>query len=77
MGDTLDLKLLRRRVDMLDAVSTGLHPSAVVSQLAEKHGVSERALRSDWERWSAWVPVVLGFEGFQVCYELFYFFGFV
>jgi hypothetical protein len=47
---------------MLDAVSTGLHPSAVVSQLAEKYGVSERALWSDWERRNAWVPLVLGLE---------------
>jgi len=29
---------------MLDAVSTGLHPSAVVGQLAGKYGVSERCL---------------------------------
>ena len=33
---------------MLDAVSTGLHPSAVIVQLAEKCGVSERCLWSDW-----------------------------
>jgi len=35
---------------MLDAVCTGLHPSAVISQLAEKHGVSEKVLCSDWLR---------------------------
>ena len=35
----MDLKLLKRRVEMLDAVGTGLHPSAVVGQLAEKYGV--------------------------------------
>ena len=35
----MDLKLLKHRVEMLDAVSTGLHPSAVVGQLAEKYGV--------------------------------------
>ena len=34
---------------MLDAVSTGLHPSAVVTQLAEKYDVTERALWSDWQ----------------------------
>lgn len=35
---------------MLDAVSTELHPSAVVTQLAEKYGVTEHALWSDWRR---------------------------
>jgi len=29
----VDLKLLKRRAEMLDAVSTGLHPVAVVGQL--------------------------------------------
>ena len=33
MGYTLDLVVLRRRVEMLDAVSAGLHPSAVIGQL--------------------------------------------
>ncbi len=47
---------------MLDAVSTGLHPSAVVSQLAEKYGVTERALWSDWQRREKWVPVLLNLE---------------
>ena len=47
---------------MLDAVSNGLHPSAVVGQLAEKYGVSERALWSDWERREKWVLVLLGLE---------------
>jgi hypothetical protein len=59
--------MLRRRVEMLDAVSTGLHPSVVVSQLASKYGISERALWSDWERRRGWVPFVLGlgkFAGF-------------
>jgi len=51
----LNLKLLKRRAEMLDAVSTVLHPSAVVGQLAGKYGVSERCLWSDWERrhWKA------------------------
>jgi len=31
---------------MLDAVSTGPHPSAVIAQLAEKYGVCERCLWS-------------------------------
>ena len=44
----MDLRLLRRRAEMLDAVCTGLHPSAVISQLAEKYSVSEKALWSDW-----------------------------
>jgi len=47
---------------MLDAVSTGLHPSAVVSQLAEKYGVTERALWSDWQRREKWVPILLDLE---------------
>ena len=47
---------------MLDAVSTGLHPSAVIGQLAEKFSVSERCLWSDWERREKWVPVLLGLE---------------
>jgi len=60
----LNLKLLKRRAEMLDAVSTGLHPSAVVGQLAGKYGVSERCLWSDWERRAKWVPVVLDLEKF-------------
>ena len=47
---------------MLDAVSTGLHPSAVIGQLAGKYQVSERCLWSDWERRAQWVPVLLGLE---------------
>jgi len=47
---------------MLDAVSTGLHPSAVITQLAEKYGVSERALWSDWQRRGKWVPLLLDLE---------------
>lgn len=58
----MELKLLKRRAEMLDAVSTGLHPAAVVGQLAEKYGVSERCLWSDWERRAKWVPVLLGLE---------------
>jgi len=61
-GYTLDLSVLKRRVEMLDAVSTGLHPSAVVAQLAGKYGVSERWLWSDWQRRAKWVPLVLGLE---------------
>jgi hypothetical protein len=47
---------------MLDAVSTGLHPSAVIGQLAGKYQVSERCLWSDWERREKWVPLLLGLE---------------
>jgi hypothetical protein len=60
----LNLKLLKRRAEMLDAVSTGLHPSAVISQLAEKYNVSEQCLWSDWKRRNQWVPVLLGLEKF-------------
>jgi hypothetical protein len=59
--------MLKRRVEMLDAVSTGLHPSVVVAQLASKYGISERALWSDWGRRARWVPFVLSlgkFAGF-------------
>jgi hypothetical protein len=62
MGDTLNLKILKRRVEMLDAVSTGLHPSAVIAQLAEKYDLSEKVLWSDWERREKWVPVLLSLE---------------
>jgi hypothetical protein len=60
----LDLRILRRRADMLDAVCTGLHPSAVIAQLAEKYGVSEKALWSDWLRREKWVPLLLDLEKF-------------
>ena len=58
----MNLRILKRRAEMLDAVSTGLHPSAVVAQLAEKYDVTERALWSDWQRREKWVPVLLGLE---------------
>ena len=60
----MNLRLLRRRAEMLDAVCTGLHPSAVISQLAEKYGVSEKALWSDWLRREKWVPFLLELETF-------------
>ena len=47
---------------MLDAVSSGLLPSAVVGQLAGKYGVSERCLWSDWQRRAKWVPLLLNLE---------------
>ena len=58
----MNLKLLKRRAEMLDAVSTGLHPSVVVGQLAGKYGVSERCLWSDWERREKWVPLLVSLE---------------
>jgi len=61
----LNLNLLKRRVEMLDAVSTGLHPSAVIAQLSGKHGISERALWSDWLRREKWVPFLLGLEKYS------------
>ena len=60
----MDLRLLKRRAEMLDAVCTGLHPSAVVGQLAEKYDVSEKALWSDWLRREKWVPFLLDLEKF-------------
>jgi predicted amidohydrolase YtcJ len=58
----LNLKLLKRRVEMLDTVNKGFHPAVVIGQLAEKYKVSERCLWSDWERRMKWVPVLLGLE---------------
>lgn len=60
----MNLRLLMRRAEMLDAVCTGLHPSAVISQLAEKYGVSEKALWSDWLRREKWGPFLLELEKF-------------
>ena len=60
----MNLRILRRRAEMLDAVCTGLHPSAVISQLAEKYGVSEKGLWSDWLRREKWVPFLLELEKF-------------
>ena len=61
----MNLEILRRRAEMLDAVCTGLHPSAVISQLAEKYDVSEKALWSDWLRREKWVPFLLDLEKFS------------
>jgi len=58
----VNLRLLRRRTEVLDAVCIGLHPSAVISQLAEKYGVSEKALWSDWLRREKVVPLLLELE---------------
>lgn len=55
---------------MLDAVSTGLHPSAVVAQLAENYGVTECALWSDWQRREKWVPVLLSLEKYAEFAEI-------
>ena len=60
----MKLQILRRRAEMLDAVCTGLHPSALISQLAKKYGVSEKALWSDWLRREKWVPFLLDLEKF-------------
>ena len=55
----MKLKTLKRRAEMLDAVCKGIHPSAVIGQMAEKYKVSERGLWSDWERREKWVPILL------------------
>lgn len=47
---------------MLDMVTTGLHPSSVIPQLASKYGVTEKALWSDWQRREKWVPMLLNLE---------------
>lgn len=61
----MNLGILKRRAEMLGAVCTGLHPSAVISQLAEKYEVSEKALWSDWLRREKWVPLLLELEKFS------------
>ena len=58
----MDLELLKRRTEMLDMICKGFHPSAVISQLAEKYKISERCLWSDWERREKWVPMLLSLE---------------
>ncbi len=58
----MNLRALKRQVEMLDAVSTGLHPSVLIAQLAEKYGVSERCLWSDWQRRAKWIPLGFGIE---------------
>ena len=47
---------------MLDTICKGFHPSAVITQMAEKYNVSERCLWSDWERREKWVPMLLSLE---------------
>jgi len=49
---------------MLDAVGTGLHPSAVITQLSEKYDITERALWNDWLRRDKWIPLLLSLEDF-------------
>jgi len=44
--DTLNLRLSRRRVEMLDAVGTGLHPSVVAFEMAGKCDVSRLSFES-------------------------------
>jgi len=61
----LNLKLLKRRAEMLDTICKGFHPSAVINQLAEKYHVSERCLWSDWERREKWVPILLDLEKYS------------
>ena len=58
----MNLKLLKRRVEMLDTVSKGFHPSKVIEQLAEEYDVSEQCLWSDWMRRETWMPTVLSLD---------------
>lgn len=60
----LNIDLLKRRVEMLDSVCKGFHPSSVISQLAEKYHVSARCLWCDWERRRKWVPTLLNLENY-------------
>ncbi len=55
----MNLQILRRRAEMLDAVCNGLHSSAVIFQLVEKYGVLEKALQSVWLRREKWGPLFL------------------
>ena len=61
----MNLWILERRAEMLDAVCTGFHPSAVIGQLAEKYDASEKALWSDWLRRDKWVSFLLELEKFS------------
>ena len=58
----MDLKLLKRRTEMLDMVNSCYHPSAFIGQMAQNYGVSERCLWSDWQRRSKWAPLLLGMD---------------
>ena len=58
----MDLELLKRRTEMLDTICKGFHPSQVITQMAEKHNVTERCLWSDWQRREKWVPMLLSLE---------------
>ena len=61
-GHPLNLKMLKARAEIFDSVSAELHPSAVISQLAGKYGVSEKSLWSDWDRRDKWVSFLVGLE---------------
>ena len=55
---------------MLDAVSTGLHPSAVITQLADKYDITERALWNDWLRRDKWISLLLNLEKYAEFTEM-------
>ena len=57
----MNLQILKRRDEILDDVCTGFHPSAVIFQLAETYGVSEKAL------WSNWIILEEIFQFFRGC----------
>ena len=40
----MDVKVLKRRAEMLDMVCKGFHPVVVISQLSEKYSVSKELL---------------------------------
>ena len=61
----MDVKVLKRRAEMLDMVCKGFHPVVVISQLSEKYSVSESCLWSDWKRRKKWVPIILGLEKYS------------
>ncbi len=53
------LKLLKRRVEMVDDMAKGFHLSMIVAKLAEKYEVSESCLYRDWERRGQWMPILM------------------
>jgi len=61
----MNLKILKRRVEMFDLVCKGFHVSNVIDQLAEKYNVPEKCLWSDWERREKWIPIILSFEKYS------------
>jgi len=53
----LNLKILKRRAEMLDAVSTGLHPSAVMHAIVDAPYVIDAYNQDNYPPMNPWIPV--------------------